>query len=289
MPIPVFFSEFCSAPTESFSPSSRKPALAVAEWQRLGLPIQVIEAAPAGDDHLCYAHHQKYVKGVMSSKLNNGFGNTNPAVAASLRYTVGAMMGASLFVAQMKQQGIVTAACAPVSGFHHAGFYQASGFCTFNGLVIAARQVLRKTEMKKVAILDFDFHYGDGTDYILEYLRLNDSIFHFTAGEDYRSPDKANKLLDKTASVVEAAKRFGAEMVIYQAGADQHVADPLGGIFTSKQLRMRDALVFNACKTHGLPVAWNLAGGYQQGRDGNIQPVLDIHTQTMRECISVFG
>ena len=52
-------------------------------------------------------------------------------------------------------------------------------------------------------------------------------------------------------------------VLLYQAGADPHIDDPLGGALTSSQLARRDTIVFDGCRVLGLPIAWNLAGGYQ--------------------------
>jgi hypothetical protein len=42
-----------------------------------------------------------------------------------------------------------------------------------------------------------------------------------------------------------------------------HVDDPVGGVLDSEQMRQRDRIVFEAGKTAAVPLAWNLAGGYQ--------------------------
>lgn len=80
--------------------------------------------------------------------------------------------------------------------------------------------------------------------------------------------------------------------MLYQAGADPHINDPLGGFLDSDQLRERDRIVFAGLKALGVPVAWNLAGGYQQKRrmDGSwdISAVLAIHDATMAECVAAF-
>ena len=69
----------------------------------------------------------------------------------------------------------------------------------------------------------------------------------------------------------------GCDVVLYQAGADPHVNDPLGGQLTSKEMAMRDAAVFS-----NLPnVVWNLAGGYQRDENGGISYVLHLHTMTL--------
>jgi acetoin utilization deacetylase AcuC-like enzyme len=78
------------------------------------------------------------------------------------------------------------------------------------------------------------------------------------------------------------------DIVLYQAGADPHISDPYGGWLTTNELRERDAIVFDILAKHKVPVAWNLAGGYQVEEDGSIPKVLEIHDNTMRECQRVF-
>jgi acetoin utilization deacetylase AcuC-like enzyme len=80
-----------------------------------------------------------------------------------------------------------------------------------------------------------------------------------------------------------------SDVILYQAGADPHVDDPYGGFLTTMQLRRRDEIVFKAAKKAGVPIAWDLAGGYQTERDGSIPKVLEIHDNTMRECVHIYG
>jgi acetoin utilization deacetylase AcuC-like enzyme len=172
-------------------------------------------------------------------------------------------------------------AVAPVSGFHHARHGSASGFCTFNGLIVAARALQDEGAARRVGILDFDQHYGDGTDQILRHFGLQ-GIAHYTAGAEYGSPNQADAFLGAIPSLV---RRFAdCEVLLYQAGADPHIDDPLGGWLNSAQLAQRDRLVFETCRSIGLPVAWNLAGGYQSP----LRKVLDIHDATLRACADVF-
>ena len=101
-------------------------------------------------------------------------------------------------------------------------------------------------------------------------------IKHITAGKDYRNADEALRW----CNLCEWVKPHEFDLVLYQAGADSHVDDPLGGIFTTAQMAQRDELVFWSAKTLGIPVAWNLAGGYQRDETGGIEPVLKLHRQT---------
>ena len=206
----------------------------------------------------------------------NGFGNKRPDVARSLPYTTGAMINAAC---SALDRGV---ACAPVSGFHHAGHSSAQGFCTFNGLMVTAIKLLRQKKLTKVLILDLDQHYGNGTDEIIERLGLEKDIVNSTFGQWYGSPADAPKYLEHLDRVVETLADF--DLVLYQAGADLHVDDPLGGVLDNDQMRERDRMVFEAAKRAGVPIAWNLAGGYQEP----IENVIALHTITMQECVGAY-
>jgi acetoin utilization deacetylase AcuC-like enzyme len=275
--IPVFYSPKLVSKNQSFSPSAGKPALAVEAWQALGIPLSILEPTPATVDELCYAHGRNYVEKVLACRANNGFNNRLPEVAASLPYTTGAFVSAAR---EAINNGKV--AVAPVSGFHHAAHDLASGFCTFNGLVVAA-QVLKKAGLvNKVGILDFDQHYGDGTVDIIRARELGDWLFQYSAGKDYRQSSQAEEFLQRIPDLV--SKFADCDIILYQAGADPHVADPLGGWLSTAQLAERDRLVFENAKSWNIPIAWNLAGGYQD----NFRGVLDIHDNTLKACAKVY-
>ena len=101
-----------------------------------------------------------------------------------------------------------------------------------------------------------------------------------------RRPAEAEGFLDQLPEIVDAFE--GCDVLLYQAGADPHIDDPLGGWLTTDQLFRRDRLVFKSAQALGIPIAWNLAGGYQRDADGGIEPVLAIHRNTMRACTEVF-
>jgi acetoin utilization deacetylase AcuC-like enzyme len=278
--IPVYYTPRQVAPAEGYSPSSEKPAQVVADWLAAGLPVEVRAPEPVTVDDLCRAHDRTYVEGVLACRLPNGFGRRSPAVAESLPYTSGAMLAAA--DAALRNGRV---AVAPVSGFHHAHYARGGGFCTFNGLVVAAAALLADGRARRVGILDADEHEGDGTDEILRRLGRDD-VRHLTVGRDWGSPSQARAFLDGLPDMV--ASFAGCDVLLYQAGADPHVDDPLGGWLTTEQLAERDASVFDACRAIGLPVAWNLAGGYQRAPDGSIPAVLEIHRNTLRACVSTY-
>lgn len=272
----VFYTERMVAESESFSPSAHKPREVIKSWQALGLPLDIIEPEAVTIDQLALAHDRSFVEGVLSCTRNNGFGNRSAAVAAALPYTSGAMLAAAR--AAIDNGG---ATVAPCSGFHHAGYDSAGGYCTFNGLMVTACVLRGERLARTVGILDFDQHWGNGTEDIME--RIDASwVRHYSAGGNWHSPDQAELFLQTIPKIVESMS--DCDLILYQAGADPHIDDPLGGWLTLAQLRERDRIVFESAQRYGAPIAWNLAGGYQEP----LRKVLEIHNNTMLECISVF-
>ena len=89
-------------------------------------------------------------------------------------------------------------------------------------------------------------------------------------------------------SAIQQLLEAKVELILYQAGADAHIDDPLGGLLSNEELFKRDAMVFERCNDEKIPIAWNLAGGYQRDSDGSIHKVIEIHRETMRQCKRVF-
>jgi len=275
--IPVFYSPKMSAQSGSFSPSASKPTLVVDSWSKF--PIEMHNVVTVTNAEFCRAHDKPFVLDVLNGHRKNGFGNTSPKVASSLRYTSGAMLTAARYVLTTGQP----IAAAPCSGFHHAGYDRAGGFCTFNGLMVTATALRAAHKNIRVAILDCDMHYGDGTDDIIERLDAKSWVKHWTAGAPYVAPRQAADFFEELPEIIEAMA--DCDIVLYQAGADPHIDDPLGGWLTTDQLYLRDRTVFAGFKRLGVPVVWNLAGGYQKSPDGSIPKVLEIHDNTMRACL----
>jgi acetoin utilization deacetylase AcuC-like enzyme len=274
--ITVFYTPRMVADAQSFSPSAGKPRAVVASWQRRFPVLEYREPRAATVDEFALAHERRYVEDVLARREKNGFGNFLPEVADALPYTTGAMIAAARHA---HTHGI---AVAPVSGFHHACYERGGGYCTFNGLVVAAVVLRGEGLAQRVGILDFDQHYGNGTTDICKTLEL-DWIEHYSAAADWEQPEQASGFLAAIPGIV--ARFAGCDVVLYQAGADPHINDPLGGWLTTEQLRERDRLVFTNCRKHGLPVAWNLAGGYQSP----LSKVVAIHDNTMLECIEAYA
>ena len=278
----VFYRPEQVANTDSISRSALKPKLVVNDWimQRFDLQLHSFEPATRSDFKL--AHRPDFVDGVLDGTHCNGFNNKDVDVARSLPYTTGSMLAAACYALEHN-----TIACSPTSGFHHAGPASPLGFCTFNGLMVTA-MVLKKLRLVDcVAILDCDAHYGNGTDEIIRDLGV-DWIIHRTQGEHFYNRETTLKRAYEDwldAAINDCAQ---ADIVLYQAGADPHIDDPYGGMLTTQQLIARDEAVFS--RLGHMPLAWNLAGGYQTV-DGateaeRLEPVLALHRHTARCAIA---
>lgn len=284
------------------SPSAGKPAKLVEQWQQQERNIELVsDFEPVTREQLYRVHAKQHVNDILDCRKENGFYNKIPEVAETLPWTSGSMVAAAMHAYNHK-----TVTMSPTSGFHHAERTAAMGFCTFNGLMLAAMAVLDQDAEATIGILDLDHHYGNGTADIIDYLVdtdqfHRDQFHHYTFGGDRsifnliptgsqyaimwkgESKEQSYKLgeewLERLPSTVGLFKR--CDVVLYQAGADPHISDPHGGALTDDQLRRRDEIVFETLKA--TPVAWNLAGGYQRP----LQKVLDIHNATLEACLGV--
>lgn len=260
---------------ETGSPSPRKPGLVVTDWHHRRFPIRAQAPAPVSRGELAAAHDPAYVDGVLDLQRADGFGNCRADVAASFPWTCASFLDASRAALANGQVAV-----SPTSGFHHAGYAFGGGYCTFNGLMVAAISLLRDGAVRRIGILDCDQHYGNGTEDIIDRLKLREQVRHVTVGQGYMPA--ASGFLAALPGIV--AGFADCDLLMYQAGADPHVDDPLGGYLTTEQLLERDRIVFRASALLGIPVVWNLAGGYQEP----LRKVLDIHANTMQACVEAY-
>lgn len=183
-------------------------------------------------------------------------------------------------------------------GTHHAFYDRGGGYCVFNDAVVAIRVLQQMGRIRNAVIIDADVHQGDGTAAICAD---DDSIFTFSIhGEKnypFRKPpsDLDIALPDDTGddaylSALERGVRYAmdhakADLAIYLAGADPFAGDTLGRLSLSKAgLAQRDALVMQACRAVGLPLAITMAGGYAK----HVDDTVDIHYATLQTALHTF-
>jgi acetoin utilization deacetylase AcuC-like enzyme len=177
-------------------------------------------------------------------------------------------------------------------GTHHAFASHGEGFCVLNDVAIAVRALRARGLVQRAAIVDLDVHQGNGTHALFA---ADDATFTFSmhgrrnypfrkiAGrldvelEDGTGDDEYLELLDRSLPGV--LSRARPDLAFLLAGADPHEGDTLGRLrLTFDGLMRRDAMVLDACRQIGLPVAIVVAGGY--GRD--IHDSVRVHVNTAR-------
>lgn len=282
----VFYRPEMVAHTKSLSPSAFKPKLVVEDWQNDALiDAEICSFEPATYSQLCLAHDPDFVAGVLNCKIENGFGNCDKAVADSLPFTSGSMIAAAAYAVQ---NGEVV--CSPTSGFHHSYFDSANGFCSLNGILIAALVLKQMGLVNRVSIFDLDRHYADGSQNIIDHLGL-DWIQHHTQGKFFNSRSdcaggKFTKWLTKAIN-----ESLGSDLVLVQLGADPHLLDLLGGLQSTQEMAARDRLIFE--KLGHRPLVFCLGGGYSSAKGKTpaerLEPVLRLHRQSARICTEVLA
>lgn len=177
-------------------------------------------------------------------------------------------------------------------GYHHAFANFGSGFCMVNDLYLAALSMLQNDEIDKVLIFDTDVHQGDGT---AKLASNNPKIFTVSIHGEKNFPHR-KQLSDMDFALpkgtqdalfletVECAFQLALntcqpDAVIYDAGVDVHQNDDLGHLeITTAGVLARDQLVFDVCKSKGLPIAAVIGGGYQR----DIDALVEVHMQLFK-------
>lgn len=226
-------------------------------------------------EDLALAHDSAYVHRVMRGDVSNGFGTLDSDVLVHAVQSSESIVAAT-FAALTRPQRV---AFAPASGFHHACYNRGGGFCTFNGLMIAAQMVRGQGLAREVLIIDGDGHWGDGTDDVIKALNAQDYVRQVSLdkGSVLDSVDAARLKLAR------AQRTFRPDLVLYQAGADAHIDDPYGaGYLTDEAWTERDLSVFRWANKHSIPLVWCLAGGY------NGLKTLNLHNRTFQAALQVY-
>jgi len=254
--------------------------------KKAGVSVEQRPCEPAPAGALNAVHHAAYLDELERLSANGGgYLDADTALGTSSWEVALMTAGAAVGAVESALSGTPAFAVARPPG-HHAGRAKAMGFCLLNNAAIAAKYA-RSLGVRRVSILDWDVHHGNGTQDIFYeseevlYLSAHRSPFYpgtGAASEVGEGPGRdftVNVSLPRASGedVYAAAfagvfapilREFRPELIIVSAGYDAHADDPLGGmrLEASSFGRLAAELASLADEVEAPPLALILEGGY---------------------------
>lgn len=247
--------------------------------------LRYIDAPEVTAEQLLRVHTVQHVETVSAMIPDDGYARLDPDTVVSPGSLVAAYRAAGAVVAAVdlvKSGEMDSAFCAIRPPGHHAESRRAMGFCLFNNIAVGAAHALEEHGIKRLAILDFDVHQGNGTEEIfaddgrvLFCSTFQHPFYPFTPVP----PNNANRVnvpLDATARSEEfraavtdhwipALARFEPEMIFVSAGFDAHIDDEMSQVsLTDADYRWVAAQIVDAASGSASGrIVSSLEGGYE--------------------------
>jgi acetoin utilization deacetylase AcuC-like enzyme len=268
--MPVFYDEDYVGAATSFETTRKARWVAQSLAARPMTGLRLSPNAPLTAAELERVHDPAYVAAVRTGEpralaQSQGF-DWDPQLWTMVRASNGGAVAAARAALRSGRAG------ALASGLHHARRGHGAGFCTFNGLALAALAAL-DAGAKRVLVLDLDAHCGGGTDELVgRHPSVRIADIAVDAFDHYEpAPGNSLEMVRDPATYLPTLRRrleslskedFG--LVLYNAGMDPHQHCPVGGLAGIDELILaqRERIVFEWCRQRKLPVAFVLAGGY---------------------------
>lgn len=247
------------------------------------LGVELVAPKLATEEELLLIHSPAYVKSVLTGELKYlAAGFWSKELLQSILATTGGMRDATIEALRNGRSGSFS------SGLHHASANNGKGYCTINGLALAALVALEK--VGEVGILDLDAHCGGGTADILKknkQVRLADvSVCSYDEWKPLAKSRHFFEVVDRPGHYLATVRRAlktleGVEFLIYNAGMDTH--EKAGGIagITLDIIKQREALVVEWARERNVPIVFALAGGYTWS-GLTLKEVAELHLETVR-------
>jgi acetoin utilization deacetylase AcuC-like enzyme len=198
---------------------------------------------------LINTHSSEYIDLVSKSFPDNGLafldGDTvvSPGSKDATKDAVGSIITA---IDGVQNKDFKNAFCAVRPPGHHAEKDKAMGFCIYNNVAVGANYLIEKYKYNKVAIIDFDVHHGNGTQDIFYnnekvlYISTHQYPYYPGSGSEkekgkfnnvvnipLEAGTTAEEYLNAYEHVLKKLKEFKPEFLLFSAGFDAHIDDPL--------------------------------------------------------------
>ena len=206
---------------------------------------------------LIKTHSLDYINQVQKSFPQNGFnfldGDTvvSPGSKDATKDAVGSILTA---IQGVQNKDFKNAFCAVRPPGHHAEKEKAMGFCIYNNVAVGANYLIEKYKYNKIAIIDFDVHHGNGTQDIFYdnekvlYISTHQYPYYPGSGSE-KEKGKYNNIfnipleagttaveyLNAYEHVLNKLKEFKPEFLLFSAGFDAHIDDPLAQLRLSSE------------------------------------------------------
>ncbi|MGC9324043.1 MAG: histone deacetylase family protein [Desulfomonilia bacterium] len=253
------------------------------------ISVSLVDPVMAKTEDILLNHDRGYVDMVSRACTRNWLVDLDPdTVCCGDSYEVSLYAAGSLIkLTEMALSRQITSgfACVRPPG-HHATSSDAMGFCIFNNIAIAAKKAQESFGIRKVMIVDFDVHHGNGTQ---ESFYTSEDVLYFSShqwpfypgtgalseigagsgtGFTVNCPLRGGKSDGQYVALyrylmVPIFEAFTPELVLVSAGFDAHAMDPIGGMrLSSAGFASLAGIIHDAAQKVQAPVVYSLEGGY---------------------------
>lgn len=212
--------------------------------------LKIYQAPLVTEEQLLRVHSKQHIEAIVNASPQQGLIEYAPdiymnpySLNAALRAAGAAIYAVDLVMAKEVNQAF----CNVRPPGHHAEREKAMGFCFFNNVALAAAHALEHYKLKRIAIVDFDVHHGNGIENIFlnEDRVLYCSSFQYPlypfSGTETKSTHIINIPLPAgTSSQVfraqtkalwfERIKLFAPELIFFSAGFDAYIDDEIADL-----------------------------------------------------------
>ena len=206
---------------------------------------------------LIKTHTSNYIDQVDKSFPKRGYnfldGDTivSPGSKDASKDAVGSIITA---IDGVQNKEFKNAFCAVRPPGHHAEKEKAMGFCIYNNVAVGANYLIEKYKYNKIAIIDFDVHHGNGTQDIFYdnekvlFISTHQYPYYPGSGSEKEKGEfnnvlnipleagtSAEKYLNAYENVLNKVREFKPEFLLFSAGFDAHIDDPLAQLQLSSE------------------------------------------------------